>query len=133
MDELYLEKELPLSPSTVRPARNSARTLAQVSVVTSACAFLIFATVFVILWGPVYLTGSEGNLFLYPLAFVALVPMFLLGLSGIVTGAIALTIPSATQRSSRLSRIGVAIGALLVILAVPVLWFGNAPLVFVGL
>jgi hypothetical protein len=132
MDALSRERERPFSLPTSRSARSTARTLAQVSVVTTACALLIFATVFVILWGPVYLTGSEGNLFLYPLAFVALVPMFLLGLSGIVTGTIALYIPSATQRSSRLSRIGLAIGVLLVILAVPVLWFGNAPLFLFG-
>jgi hypothetical protein len=112
--------------------RSTARTLAEVSVLTTACALLIFATVFIILWGPVYLTGSEGNLFLYPVALLALVPMFLLGLAGIVTGATALSIPSATKRSPRLATVGLAIGVLLVILAVPVLWFGNAPLALFG-
>jgi hypothetical protein len=132
MDTLRRERELPLSPPTGRSARSTARTLAQVSVVTTACALLIFATVFVVLWGPVYLTGSEGSLFLYPVALLALVPMFLLGLAGIVTGAVALSIPSATKRSPRLATVGLATGALLLILAVPVLWFGNAPLFLFG-
>jgi hypothetical protein len=115
-----------LSPAT---PRNPARTFMRVSVTTSACASILFLAVFFALWGPVYLTGAETNLFLFPVALIAMAPVLILGVTAIATGATALLgRRSGGGFSLPWAVAGMVTGALIVLLAVPVLWFGNAPL-----
>jgi hypothetical protein len=104
-----------------------------VSVGTSAGAYAAFFVIFSALWAPVYLAGADGILFLFPLALVALVPVLVLALGATVTGAIAWSSDRARiQRASPVAILGAVSGLVLLVLALPVLWFGISPLALIA-
>ena len=91
----------------------------------------VFILAFVTLWGPVYASGDEGNLFLYPLVFALLPLIGVVAIVGIVLGAAGLS-RSTLRSDRRWASAAIVGGALLLIIPGPALWFGNLPLVLFG-
>ena len=96
------------------PPRSPAAT---VLMIAAALWLVIFAA----MWGPYYVAGVEGQLLLYPLAYLIHVIVFVLAVVAIVAAARAL------RRDDDDRQQLVIMGAVVLILLGPiVLWFGGA-------
>ena len=106
---------------------------ASTSRVLVGVAIALFAVMFLVMWGPLYLSGSEGGLLLWPLSLLALPVVGGLSVAGVVYGARGYSAALAAGGGGRrTSLFGIVGGSVLATLALPVLWLGNAPLVVFG-
>ena len=90
-------------------------------------AVVIFGVTFAVMWGPFYFFGSQGQLFLYPIALLMI--LFIAGFA-IVGLTFAVLAASKAPPKSRVMRAAIAwifISAALVVLPLPVVWFGSLP------
>jgi hypothetical protein len=96
-----------------------------VSTLLAAIASAMLAVVWSVLWLPFYVTGSQGQLHLYPLALLSLVPIWGVAVAAVVTGTIALRRLEA-GRPFTVALVGTVLGGTVLLGALPVLWFGGA-------
>ena len=113
---------LPTEPvhHTNRPA-----IIARRSVVAAGAVFVLM---FLFFWGPFYLVGAEGQLFLYPLALPIIPLLAAAGIVAVVFGNRGLQLSRELAGVGRGDSVaGIAGGFLLVCLPLPTLWFGGTP------
>lgn len=95
-------------------------------------ALILFAILFAVLWGPFYLFRSEGQLVLYPLALLVIPLISGLAIASVVFSILGLADPSEAHDYRPRLVTCLVIGAVLVIVPLPTLWFGNAPVLLLS-
>lgn len=88
--------------------------------VLAAFSFAAFVMLYLVLWLPVWLTGSEASLFLWPLIFLFSILPWLAALLALILSAISLN-----ADRNRLSSAVCGISAALLVLGPLALWFGG--------
>jgi len=95
-------------------------------------AIVVYAAAFLMMWGPLYVAGSEAGLLLWPLAVLALPAVIGLSIAGVAFGARGHKAALAGADGRRSSLFGIVGGSVLGVLCLPMLWFGNAPVAVFG-
>lgn len=81
---------------------------------------IAWAVTYAAMWLPVFLTGSQASLFLYP---IALGVVFLLAVAAVVAIVLAIASRATVGRKAVL----IFLGILLVLIPLPTVWFGRLP------
>jgi hypothetical protein len=82
------------------------------------------------MWGPVYLRIPIGSLYLFPLFILMLVPIMILAVRALWFGLLSLRGYGTHPPGSVI--VSVVVASAMVIVPLPALWFGNAPLLLFG-
>lgn len=100
------------------PVSRPADALQIVASILAGFSFLAFLALFLVLWLPVWLTGSGASLLLWPLVFLlAVLPW------SAAIAALILIVKSLNKRDSRASVV-VCVTAVISVLSPVALWFG---------
>jgi uncharacterized membrane protein len=93
-------------------------------------ALALYVGIFLVLWLPVYVARSSAGLFLWPIAVLVHLTVGALSIFAIVCGSRGLKRARADAADTRRKAlVGITVGAFLIILAGPILWLGDIPLV----
>jgi len=84
------------------------------------------------MWGPVYFAGFAGVLLFYPVIIIFWLFFEVAAIAAVIVSIIALARSSSKTRSRRYSVIGLVLAGVVAAFSLPALWFGNAPLVMLG-
>jgi hypothetical protein len=94
---------------------------------------VIFLITFGAMWGPFYFMGSEGQLFLFPIALLLTLVVGASAIVGLTFAVMAISKAPPRSRAVRTATAWAVLSGVLVILPLPAVWFGNAPaLLFAG-
>lgn len=100
--------------------------LSRISFISLALGSGIFVLTFLVFWLPFYLTGSAGQLFLYPLLILILPAIGIACIVSIVCASIALArTPQRGNSSPRSLATTIVLAALVLLFAGPAIWFGS--------
>lgn len=101
---------------------------AQSSLALAIAGAALFMVMFAIMWGPVYLFGSDSGLILYPLVLAGFPILECLAILAIIFAAIGLERAPRLHDGRRRAACALTLAILLALLSFPALWFGNAAL-----
>jgi hypothetical protein len=92
-----------------------------VAIVVSLVGLIVAVSVVLAMWLPYYIVGSEGQLFLFPLALVVGALAMLMGAAGCILGVVA----AVRGRPRAVGALAAVVGLIVVLGTLPAIWFGN--------
>jgi hypothetical protein len=95
--------------------------ISKAALTVSLIGVIVAAFVILVMWLPYYVSGSEGQLFLFPSALLAGALAMAAGAVGCVLGVLA----AVRDRHKGLAILAALIGLTVMVGTLPAVWFGN--------